>query len=64
MTRRRARRKPPRKNAPPAAAPPVDVRDGIPDAAAGPKIRQYALLAIIFLTWLGFLVYCAFAASV
>ena len=41
--------------------PPVDVVDGIPDRQANPPRWKYALIAAIFLGWVGFLVYCLIA---
>ena len=42
---------------------PVNVVDGIPDRAAkGPKWKYWAL-AVVFLLWVAFLIYCTFAGG-
>ncbi len=43
---------------------PVNVIDGIPDRSSRPAIWKYALLAVIFLAWVGFLIYCYLAGNV
>jgi hypothetical protein len=40
----------------------VNVVDGIPDRDERPGWWKYAILAALFLAWLGFLTYCALAA--
>jgi len=42
---------------------PVDVVDGVPDRSRRVAPWKYALLAAIFLAWLGFLIYCAAAGK-
>lgn len=43
---------------------PVDVTDGIPDRGGGRRTWLRVVLAAVFVGWLAFLVYCAFAARV
>jgi hypothetical protein len=40
---------------------PVDVYEGIPDRSAKPAKRVYLVIALVFLAWVAFLVYCAVA---
>ncbi|HUU60474.1 MAG TPA: hypothetical protein VMZ50_13120 [Phycisphaerae bacterium] len=51
---------PDRRKAPPK---PVDVVDGIPDRSATAAGWKYVLLAIVFLGWVAFLIYCAAAGN-
>ncbi len=44
--------------------PPVNVIDGIPDRSPQRPIWMYALLGVIFLAWVGFLIYCYLAGNV
>ena len=48
---------------PPPIPEPRDVVDGIPDRAARRPVWKYVLLAVIFLAWMAFLVYCAVTGS-
>lgn len=43
---------------------PVDVVDGVPDRSSRPAAWRYIALAIIFLAWLGFLIYCLLAGRI
>jgi hypothetical protein len=45
----------------PEIARPVDVADGIPDRSAKPVKWVYVAIAVVFLAWMAFLVYCAVA---
>ncbi len=49
-----------KKPAPPA---PVDLVDGIPDRAKSPARWKYVALALIFLAWMAFLIYCLLAGN-
>jgi hypothetical protein len=63
---RRPRTRPTRRDDPPKAPdlpPPVDVVDGIPDRRPTTPRWRYAVIAAVFLAWLGFLVYCAAAGN-
>jgi len=42
---------------------PVDVVDGIPDRSLRPGRWKYVLIAVIFLAWVAFLVYCQLAGG-
>ncbi|MCD6377535.1 MAG: hypothetical protein J7L99_01650 [Planctomycetes bacterium] len=42
---------------------PVDVIDGIPDRTSRPSWWKYAILAGIFLAWVGFLIACKIIGS-
>ena len=42
---------------------PADVVEGIPDRSAGSGIWRYAVVAVTFLAWAAFLVYCAAAGN-
>ncbi|HUU94564.1 MAG TPA: hypothetical protein VM487_02405 [Phycisphaerae bacterium] len=42
-------------------AEPVDVVDGIPDCAARRPAWKYVLIALVFLAWAAFLLYCHLA---
>ncbi len=46
---------------PAPALPPRDVVDGIPDRAARRPLWKYLVIALVFLAWLAFLLYCLFA---
>ena len=48
---------------PPEAPKPVDVVDGIPDRAAHPGARHYAVLVAAFVAWVAFLLYCQMAGT-
>jgi len=51
-------------SADPAPLPePVDVVDGIPDRSAHAPAWKYVLIALLFLAWLAFLIYCAVAGA-
>lgn len=52
--------RPPRED-PPAA--PMDVVDGIPDRSPYAALWKYLVLALIFLGWVAFLVYCRIAGA-
>jgi hypothetical protein len=41
--------------------PPVDIVDGIPDRCEHAPKWKYILLAVVFVAWLAFLIYCAAA---
>jgi hypothetical protein len=63
-----SKRKDDNRPAPPAkdtqhVPPPVDVVDGIPDRQARPAKWKYVLLAVVFLAWVAFLVYCQIAGK-
>ncbi len=62
----RTRSSPPRQarqRAGPDVPEPVDVVDGIPDRSGAPHRWKYAVLVLIFLGWVGFLIYCALAGA-
>lgn len=40
----------------PPLVPPIDVVDGVPDHAPKAPVWKYALLAGLFLAWVGFLI--------
>ena len=42
---------------------PRDVVDGVPDVSSNRPAWKYALIAVIFLVWTGFLIYCSIAGS-
>ena len=42
---------------------PVDVVDGIPDRSRSRPLWKYAALAMLFLSWVGFLIYCNLAGK-
>jgi hypothetical protein len=42
----------------PSIPPPIDVDGGIPDRASHRPPWKYLLVALIFLVWLAFLLYC------
>ncbi len=44
--------------------PPVNVIDSIPDRSPHRPIWKYVLLGVIFLAWVGFLIYCYLAGNV
>lgn len=48
---------------PAQSAQPVDVVDGIPDRSARRSAWKYVLLALVFLGWVAFLVYCHLAGN-
>jgi hypothetical protein len=50
--------KTPKKAAAPPIADPVDVVDGIPDRSRNPRLWKYLVLAVLFLAWVAFLVFC------
>ena len=68
MARRNTRPRPapgaeePDRTAPPPPEP-VDVVDGIADRSAKPARWKLLLLALIFLLWVAFLIYCAIAGA-
>jgi hypothetical protein len=43
---------------------PIDVVDGIPDRAAKPAKWKYILIALIFLAWVAFLLYCLLSGNI
>jgi len=43
---------------------PVNVVDGIPDRRERTPVWKYVLIAVVFLAWLAFLIYCAAAGNV
>jgi hypothetical protein len=43
---------------------PVDMRDGIPDAAQRRPAWKYVLIGVVFAAWIAFLVYVYLAARV
>ena len=53
------RKRPPAEDGPS----PVDVMDGIPDRSANPAPLKHILVAVIFLAWVAFLVFCAIAGA-
>jgi len=61
---RRAKQKIRESQKPTAAPAPADMIDGIPDASAHRSRWKYAVIAAVFLAWVGFLVYCALAGGV
>jgi hypothetical protein len=44
--------------------PPANLIDGIPDRSDRPAAWKRVVLALVFLAWLGFLIYCAAAAHI
>lgn len=40
---------------------PIDVVEGIPDRSTSRPLWKYLLIAVMFLAWIGFLVYCIFS---
>jgi len=42
----------------PSIPQPIDVDDGIPDRSSHRPAWKYLLVALIFLVWLAFLIYC------
>lgn len=42
---------------------PVDVVDGIPDRSANCAAWKYLVLAIVFVAWIAFLIYCQIVAK-
>lgn len=42
---------------------PVDVVDGIPDRSGNRAAWKYVVLAVVFLAWIAFLIYCQIAAK-
>ena len=50
-----------KKRCQPEVPEPVDVVDGIPDHARTVRVRSYVMMAAVFLAWLVFLFYAAFA---
>ena len=61
--KRKSRRPPPAEPAGPPPPDPVDVVDGIPDRGTATRPWKYVLLAMIFLGWVAFLIYCAMTGS-
>jgi len=43
---------------------PVNCIDGIPNRSTNPAAWKYVLIGLIFLAWVAFLLYCAFAARI
>ncbi len=58
-----SRAEPTDKKKKPASPAPVDVVDGIPDRARSPARWKYVALALIFLAWIAFLIYCLLAGN-
>jgi len=53
-----------RSTSPAEGSRPVDVVDGIPDCSARRSAWKYILIALVFLGWVAFLLYCHLAGNV